>query len=198
MAIVLPIYAYGNPVLKKKAVKISADYPKLGELIENMFETMYNANGVGLAAPQVGLGIRLFLVDASPFAEDEEEDGEDLSYLEDFKKVFINPEIYEESGEDWGFTEGCLSIPDIREEVIRQPKIRIKYMDENFQEFDEEYEGFAARVIQHEYDHVEGILFTDKINPMRRRLLESRLKDIAKGKARPDYRMFIPGQKGRR
>lgn len=198
MAIVLPIYAYGNPVLKKEAEEISADYPKLGELIENMFETMYNANGVGLAAPQVGLGIRLFIVDASPFAEDEEEDGEDLSHLEDFKKVFINPEIYEESGEEWGFTEGCLSIPDIREEVMRQPKIRIKYMDENFQEYDEEYDGFAARVIQHEYDHVDGVLFTDKINPMRRRLLESRLKDIAKGKSRPGYRMFFPGQKGRR
>lgn len=196
MAIVLPIYAYGNPVLKKVAEDIGPDYPKLDELLENMFETMYQANGVGLAAPQIGLSIRLFIVDASPFAEDEEE-GEDLSHLKDFKKVFINPEIISEEGEEWGFTEGCLSIPEIREEVQRKPKIKIRYMDENFEEHEEEFDGFAARVVQHEYDHVDGVLFTDKISPLRKRLLAGKLRDISKGKLRGSYRMVYPGQKRR-
>ena len=192
---ILPIVAYGTPVLRKKAEDIDADYPKLKEILENMFETMYNAHGVGLAAPQVGLGIRIFIVDCTPFSEDEEEDN---AHLKGFKKVFINPQITDEDGEEWAFTEGCLSIPDIREDVKRQPNIKIQYFDENFKEHTETYDGLAARVIQHEYDHIEGVLFTDKINPMRRSLLRGRLQDITKGNVRVDYKMKFPAMNKRR
>lgn len=185
---ILPIIAYGTPVLKKVAEDIDKDYPGLQDLIANMWETMYEAHGVGLAAPQIGKSIRLFMVDCSPFAEDEE-DGEDNSHLKDFKKVFINAEILEEEGEEWGFTEGCLSIPEIREEVFRQEKVTIKYLDENFKEHVDTFDGFAARVIQHEYDHIDGILFTDHLKPFRRNLLSGRLTKIAKGNIDVGYRM---------
>lgn len=197
---VLPIVAYGSPVLKRMAEEIDQDYPKLKELIADMFETMYAANGVGLAAPQIGLSIRLFVVDASPFAEDPEDgdDAEEMKQLKDFKKVFINPIIEEEKGKEWPFKEGCLSIPEIREEVKRKPDIVISYYDENWELKEERYSGYAARVIQHEYDHVEGVLFTDRLHPLRRSLLKGRLDDIAKGKVDVDYKMkFNIKKKGR-
>lgn len=189
---ILPIVAYGDPVLKKKAKEITKEYPKFSELLENMFETMYNAQGVGLAAPQIGLPIRLFIVDASPFADDEELTEEESKVLEDFKKVFINAEIIEETGDEWGFTEGCLSIPDVREDVFRNETIKIKYLDENFKEHTEVYDGLAARVIQHEYDHIEGVLFTDKLSSLKKRLIKGKLTNISKGKITPDYKMRFP------
>lgn len=181
---ILPIVAYGDPVLKKKAVDITPEYPGLKELIQNMFDTMYKAQGVGLAAPQIGKSIRLFIVDATPFSEDGEH-----PELEGFKKVFINPIILEENGEEWPYQEGCLSIPKIREDVQRQPELVLSYYDENFKHYEESFDGMAARVIQHEYDHIEGILFIDKINPLRRRLLKGKLTDITKGKVDVAYRM---------
>ncbi len=195
---ILPIVAYGTPVLRKKAEDITPEYPGLTKLIADMFETMYGARGVGLAAPQIGKGIRLFIVDCAPFAEPDEEaeegetNGEVDPELANFKKVFINPVIIEETGTEWGFTEGCLSIPDIREEVKRKPDVVIEYLDENFQPQRGEYKGFAARVIQHEYDHIEGILFTDKINPLKRNLLRGRLSDITKGRVDVSYKMKFP------
>ena len=190
---ILSIVAYGDPVLKKMGVNIDKNYSKLSELIANMFETMYNAKGVGLAAPQVGKSIRLFIVDATPFSKDEE--NKDDVTLKDFKKIFINPRIIHEKGEEWSFNEGCLSIPKIREDVIRKPTIRVQYMDENFIAHEEEYKGLAARIIQHEYDHIEGKLFTDRINPLRKRLLKRRLSDISKGKVDIDYKMKFPLKK---
>ena len=187
----LPIVAYGDPVLKRKAVEIEENYPDLNKLIGDMFETMYSARGVGLAAPQVGLSIRLFVVDASPYAEDEEE-------LENFKKVFINPIMVEEKGESWNFNEGCLSIPEVREDIMRQESIRINYLDENWVEHEEEFSGLAARVIQHEYDHIEGKLFTDKLSPLRRAMLKSRLDSISKGQVHVDYKMRFPALKKKR
>lgn len=188
---ILPIVAYGTPVLKKKGTDITPDYPALDQLLENMWETMYGAHGVGLAAPQVGLGIRLFIVDASPFADDDELKAEEQEQLTGFKKVFINPQI-EESGEEWPFNEGCLSIPDVREDVYRQEEIQIRYWDENFKEHNETYTGLAARVIQHEYDHIEGVLFTDKLSPLKKRLIKGKLNNIAKGKIDVDYKMRFP------
>jgi peptide deformylase len=182
---ILPIIAFGDPVLKKVAEDIDTDYPELGQLIDNMFETMYNASGLGLAAPQIGLSIRLFIVDASPFSEDHPE-------LDGFVKVFINPIILEESGKKWDFNEGCLSIPDIREDVTRQPKILIEYYDENWDLQEKEFDGMAARVIQHEYDHIEGILFTDHLPALKRRMLKGRLKDITTGNIDVKYRMKHP------
>ncbi|WP_442796046.1 peptide deformylase [Pelobium manganitolerans] len=181
----LPIVAYGDPVLKKLATDIDQGYPNLKELIDNMFETMYAASGVGLAAPQIGLPIRLFVVDASPFADDE-------PALGNFKKVFINPVIEEESGEKWDFNEGCLSIPDIRENVSRHRDLKIKYYDEQFNLHEEAFTGLAARVIQHEYDHIQGKLFTDRISPLRKTMLKNRLDAIAKGAVRVDYKMRFP------
>lgn len=192
---ILPIVAYGDPVLKKKAKEIDKDYPKLDELIANMWETMYNAYGVGLAAPQVGLPIRMFMIDPAPFAEDEELSEEERAELKDMKKVFINPQIIEETGEEWAFSEGCLSIPDVREDVFRKPDITIEYYDENFEKHTEKYSGLAARVIQHEYDHIEGILFTDKLSSLKKRLIKSKLANISKGKIRVDYRMRFPNLK---
>ncbi len=189
---IFPIVAYGDPVLKKKAKDITKDYPNLSELIENMFETMYNASGVGLAAPQIGLPIRLFVIDAEPFADDEELSEEEVKTLKGFKKVFINATIAEETGEEWAFTEGCLSIPDIREDVFRNDTITINYLDENFVEHTEVYGGLAARVIQHEYDHIEGILFTDRLSSLKKRLIKGKLTNISKGKVNPDYRMRFP------
>lgn len=195
---ILPIVAYGDPVLKKKAKEIQEDYPNLKELLVNMFETMYAAHGVGLAAPQIGLPIRIFLVDTEPFSEDDELSEEDKSLLKGFKKVFINATILEETGEEWAFTEGCLSIPDIREDVFRNETITIRYWDENFTEHTETYDGLVARVIQHEYDHIEGILFTDKLSSLKKRLIKGKLSNISKGKVNADYRMRFPlAKKGR-
>jgi peptide deformylase len=190
----LPIVAYGDPVLRKKAEEIDEDYPNLKELIDNMFETMYGARGVGLAAPQVGLPIRIFVVDASPFAEDDEDEPGDPS-LVDFKKVFINPIIVEETGEKWAFNEGCLSIPDISEDVVRPENILINYLDENFEEHEVELTGLAARIVQHEYDHIEGKLFVDKLSPLKKAMLKSKLDSIAKGQVRVSYKMKFPQQK---
>lgn len=195
---ILPIVAYGDPVLKKKAVEIDKDYPKLEALIANMYETMYGASGVGLAAPQIGLAIRMFLVDTSPFAEDEDFSDEERAQLKEFKKTFINPIILEEEGDEWAFNEGCLSIPDVREDVFRQPKIKIQYQDEEFNTHVEEYDGLIARVIQHEYDHIEGVLFTDKLSSFKKRLLKGKLQNISKGKIRVDYRMRFPAMSKKR
>ena len=182
---ILPILAYGDPVLKKLAEEIDKDYPGLDKVIEDMYDTMYDAKGVGLAAPQVNKSIRLFLVDATPYAE------EDMD-LDGFKEVFINPVILEEEGTEWIFNEGCLSIPGIREDVKRKPKITVEYYDEDFNLKEKVFEGMAARIIQHEYDHVEGVLFTDRINLLRRRLFNGKLKNIAKGNVEVDYKMKFP------
>ncbi|MBD1259162.1 peptide deformylase [Maribacter polysiphoniae] len=192
---VLPIVAYGDPVLRKVGKEIEKDFPKLDELIENMWETMYNASGVGLAAPQIGLPLRLFIVDATPFAEDDDLTDAEQKTLEGFKKVFINAKIKEETGKDWAFNEGCLSIPDIREDVSRKDTITITYCDGNFKEHTETYDGVLARVIQHEYDHIEGILFTDKLSSLKKRLLKGRLANISKGKIKVEYRMRFPNMK---
>jgi peptide deformylase len=187
-----PIVAYGDPVLKRKAPAIEPDeYPHIKELVENMYETMYAARGVGLAAPQVGLSIRLFVVDCTPFADEEPD-------LKDFKKVFINAVVLEELGDEWAFNEGCLSIPDIREDVYRKPTIKMSYYDENWKHHEATFSGLSARVIQHEYDHIEGKLFTDRLNPLRKRLLEKKLNDISKGIVDVEYKMKFPAiKKGR-
>jgi peptide deformylase len=180
---ILPIVAYGDPVLKKRAADIEKNYPGLESLIENMYETMYNSNGVGLAAPQIGLSIRLFIVDGAPFEEEE---------VKDFKHVFINPVIKEESGEPWKFNEGCLSIPGIREDIQRKEEVRIEYYDENWKHHKKTLNGLAARIVQHEYDHIEGILFTDRISPLRKRVLKNKLADISRGDVDVDYKMRFP------
>jgi len=197
---ILPILAYGDPILKREAEEIEQNYPGLDQLIADMFETMYSASGVGLAAPQIGKSIRLFIVDGSPFAEDDDEEEDPRAEgMEEFKKVFINPIIEEEKGEDWGFNEGCLSIPKIREEVFRQEKIVISYYDQNWELKEETYEGYAARIIQHEYDHVDGILFTDHLSPLKKRLLTKRLQNISKGDIDVPYKMKFPlVKKGRK
>lgn len=189
---VLPIVAYGHPVLRKETEEITEDYPKLKEFIESMFETMYHANGIGLAAPQVGKSIRLFIVDATPFEDDEDLSEEERKLVSSFKKVFINARIIEETGDEWAFNEGCLSIPDVREDVFRQPEITLEYLDENFKKHTETYSGIVARIIQHEYDHIEGILFTDKLSPLKKRLIKSRLSNISQGKISVDYAMKFP------
>jgi peptide deformylase len=197
---ILPIVAYGDPVLKKEAEEIDKDYPNLSQLIEDMFETMYEASGVGLAAPQIGRSIRMFIVDGSPFAEKDEDEEEDprAKDMEDFKKVFINPIIEEELGAEWGFAEGCLSIPKIREEVIRKEKVRMSYYDENWNFHEEEFDGYKARIIQHEYDHIEGVLFTDHLSVLKKRLLTKRLANISQGVVNVDYKMKFPAiKKGR-
>lgn len=189
---VLPIVAYGDPILKKKAAAISEDYENLEGLIEDMWETMKNASGVGLAAPQIGRSIRLFVVDPSPFAENEDISEEEKEQLIRAKKAYINPVILEREGEEWAFAEGCLSIPGIHEDIFRPEKITIVYQDENFEEHTEEFDGLAARVIQHEYDHIEGILFTDKLSGLKKRLIKNKLKNIVKGKVDVEYRMRYP------
>jgi peptide deformylase len=196
---ILPIVAYGDPVLKKEADEITNEFPDLQKLIKDMYETMYHASGVGLAAPQIGKSIRMFVVDGSPFAEKDEDDEDEEEVpdpkavgIENFKKVFINPIIEEESGEEWGFHEGCLSIPKIREEVFRKEKIQVSYYDENWNFHEEAFEGYAARIIQHEYDHIDGILFTDHLSPLKRRLLTKRLQNISKGDVKVDYKMKFP------
>lgn len=180
---ILPILAYGDPVLRKKGTPINKDYPKLDELIANMFETMYASHGVGLAAPQVGKSINLFIIDTAAF-EDEAQ--------EPVKKVFINTEILEESGDEWEFEEGCLSIPGIRENVWREDTLRIRYQDEQFITFEETYTGIAARVIQHEYDHCMGKLFVDHLSELKKRLLKNKLLRISKGDVEVAYKMRFP------
>lgn len=190
---ILPIVAYGDPILKKECEEIDENYPNLKQLISDMFETMYKAKGVGLAAPQIGKNIRLFIVDGSPFAEDEEdEDDPRTEGIENFKKVFINPIIEEESGKEWPFQEGCLSIPKIRENVSRKPDITVSFYDENWELKEESYSGYAARIFQHEYDHIEGVLFTDYLSPLKRKLIQKKLNNITNGEIEIDYKMRFP------
>ncbi|MCP4802622.1 MAG: peptide deformylase [Bacteroidetes bacterium] len=189
---ILPIVAYGDSVLRKKASTIPSNYPNFKELIANMYDTMYNAEGVGLAAPQIGLPIRVFLVDASPFAEDESLSEDERETLKNFKCTFVNAELLIEEGDEWVFSEGCLSIPNIREDVFRKPKIKIQFQDEHFETYTKEFDGLLARVIQHEYDHIEGILFTDKISTLKKRLLKGKLKHISKGNVSVGYKMKFP------
>lgn len=195
---ILPIVAYGDAVLRKKADDIPEDYQKLDMLLANMYETMYGAFGVGLAAPQIGLPIRLFVVDTTPFAEDEDYSEDEQEEMKNFKRTFINAKILEESGDEWAFNEGCLSIPDVREDVFRKPKITIQYQDEHFVSHTENFDGLIARVIQHEYDHIEGILFTDKLSALKKRLIKSRLGNISKGNIDVDYKMRFPDMKKKR
>lgn len=194
---ILPIVGYGDPVLRKKAEDISKDDPNLKQIIADMYETMYNAYGVGLAAPQVGLSIRLFVIDTKPFSEDEDLTKEEQEQLAGFRKTFINPVITKEDGEEWGFNEGCLSIPEVREDVYRHERITIEYYDEDFNKQTEVYDGLRARVIQHEYDHIDGILFTDRISSLKKRLIQKKLQNIMEGKTRPDYKMKFFAKKGR-
>ena len=191
---ILPVIAYGDPVLRAECEEVE-EGTDMTSVLKDMRDTMHQASGVGLAAPQVGKSIRLFIVDASPFAEEEpenEEEAQNFEILKNFKKVFINPIIEEEKGKKWAFTEGCLSIPGIREEVIRENIVKISYFDEEWNFHEEEYTGIAARIIQHEYDHIEGVLFTDHLNPLKRRMLKRRLTDISKGEVSVTYRMKFP------
>lgn len=183
---IYPIVLYGDPVLKKKAIEIEHGSPEVKELSEDMFETMSSASGIGLAAPQIGKSVRMFVVDTSPLEEDEE----DI-----FKRVFINPEIITEDGKEWAFEEGCLSIPGVREDVVRHEKLHIRSFDENWVEHDEEFDGMKARIIQHEYDHLNGVLFTDFLSPLKKRLLKGKLANISKGKVDADYKVRIPIKK---
>ena len=194
---ILPIVGYGDPVLRKVCDDVTIEYPNLKEIIANMYDTMYNAYGVGLAAPQVGLPIRLFVIDTEPFSDSEDLTKEEQEQLKGFKQTFINAKMLKEEGEEWGFNEGCLSIPDVREDVYRNETITIEYVDENFNKKTEVYDGLIARVIQHEYDHIEGILFTDKISTLKRTLIKKKLQNIMDGKARPDYKMRFCNKKGR-
>lgn len=194
---ILPIVGYGDPVLRKVGAEISPEYPNLSELIANMYDTMYNAYGVGLAAPQIGLAIRLFIVDTEPFSESEDFSTEEQEQLKSFKKTFINAKILKEEGNEWAFNEGCLSIPEVREDVFRKERITIEYFDENFVKHTVVYDGLIARVIQHEYDHIEGVLFTDKISSLKKTLIKKRLQNIIDGKIFPDYRMKFFNKKGR-
>jgi len=185
---ILPVIAYGTPVLKYKAKEISSDYPALDQLISDMYETMYDASGVGLAAPQIGKSIRLFVIDTSPFDNDdfEKESGFEVTSL---KKTFINPVMIDEFGDNSSFEEGCLSIPNIRSKIDRKSEIKIKYQDESFVTYEENFSGILARVIQHEYDHLEGKLFTDKISPFKKKLIKGKLNNIMIGKVSVDYKM---------
>ncbi|MFM1828137.1 MAG: hypothetical protein RL624_378 [Bacteroidota bacterium] len=189
----LPIVAYGQSILRKVGVAIDASYPQLNELIADMWETMYKSNGVGLAAPQINKSIRLFVIDTIQIVEGfDEEDKKEYPNEKGVKKVFINAQIIEESGEEWAYNEGCLSIPKVREDVNRKKVVLIKYQDERFVEHTESFDGITARVIQHEYDHIEGKLFIDHITPLQKRLLKKKLDDISSGKVRVDYRMLFP------
>jgi peptide deformylase len=182
---IYPITVFGDPVLRKKAEPITKDFPNLKGFIENMFDTMYSSDGVGLAAPQVGQTIRIFVIDTNT-----DEEGEPAGIA----KAFINPVILEKYGDEWVLNEGCLSLPEIREDVLRPESVRIKYLDEDFNEYDEIYSGFTSRVIQHEYDHLEGVMFVDYLTPLKRRILKSKLTAITKGKVTPKYRIKIPGK----
>jgi peptide deformylase len=194
---ILPIIGYGDPVLRKVGESLTAEHPDLKETIANMYDTMYNACGVGLAAPQVGLALRLFVIDTTPFSDDEDLDDAEQKQLSGFKKTFINAKMIKEDGEEWSFNEGCLSIPDVREDVYRNERITIEYCEEDFVMKTEVFDGLIARVIQHEYDHIEGILFTDKISSLKKRLIQKKLKNILEGKTFQEYRMKFFGKKGR-
>ncbi len=185
---ILPVTAYGHPTLRKVAEEIDKDYPDLDQFVSNMFETMYSSDGIGLAAPQVNRSIRLFIIDGTPYADK-------MPEMQDFKKIFINPYILENSGEKVTMDEGCLSIPNIREDVERPSEVVIEYYDQDWELKEEKYTGFAARVIQHEYDHLEGIMFTDKISALRKTLIRRKLSDISKGKTNASYKMIFPIQK---
>ena len=191
---ILPIVAYGAAVLKQKAATVDLTDPALPALIANMWETMYASHGVGLAAPQVGQSLRLFVIDASPFADDEELDPEEAETLENFKEVFINPTLLSQFGEAWAFNEGCLSIPNVREDVYRKPTIELRYFNEQLEEQTRVLSGLAARVVQHEYDHIEGILFTDHLSALKKRLIKGKLQSIAKGNIDVDYPMRFPNE----
>jgi len=191
---IYPIYVYGTSILRKKTSNINKDFRGLGQLIEDMYETMRFSEGVGLAAPQIGLAIRLFVIDATGTGKEEEGFDENDEDLTDFKKTFINPKITRYWGETWTFNEGCLSIPELREDVDRPEKVKIQYYDEDFNFHDEEYDGVRARIIQHEYDHLEGILFVDKISPLRKRLIAGKLSAISKGKVDIHYKIKIPNK----
>ena len=195
---ILPIIAYGSNVLKVKASSVDTEDPNLNRLIADMWETMYNANGVGLAAPQIGESLRLFVIDASSFAQHEEFTPDEIKVLKDFKRVFINPKMIAETGEEWNFTEGCLSIPNIREDVSRKKEINIHFLDEQFKEQTLTLDGLAARIVQHEYDHIEGILFTDRLSPLKRRLLKGKLNNISKGNINSEYKMRFLAKKTRK
>ncbi len=194
---IIPIYGYGEPVLRKVGEEITPDYPNLAGIIDNMYDTMYNAYGVGLAAPQVGLAIRLFVIDTEPFSDSDDLSKEEQTQLKNFKQTFINAKMLKEEGDEWGFNEGCLSIPDVREDVYRNERITLEYCDENFNKKTEVFDGLIARVIQHEYDHIEGVLFTDKISTLKKTLIKKKLQNIMDGKAFPDYRMKFANKKGR-
>ena len=194
---ILPIIGYGDPVLRKLCDEITPQYPNLKMTVASMYDTMYNAYGVGLAAPQVGLGIRLFVIDTAPFSEDEDLSAAEQLQLKNFKRTFINAKMLKEEGAEWGFNEGCLSIPEVREDVYRHEKITIEYCDEDFNLKTEVFDGLIARVIQHEYDHIEGILFTDKISSLKKQLIKKKLQNIMEGKTQPDYKMKYIAKKGR-
>lgn len=183
---IYPVYVYGSPVLRKKAKEIVQDYEGLNQLIDDMFMTMYEADGIGFAAPQIGKSVRLIVIDGTRVED------EDNQTLKDFKKVIINPEILEEEGEEWLFNEGCLSIPNIREDISRKPRIRLQYFDEKFNFHDEYFDGIKARVIQHELDHLNGILFVDKIPAIKKKLINGKLNDISKGKTEVSYKIIHP------
>lgn len=182
---IYPVTVYGDPILRKKAALITKDFKDLKGFIQNMFETMYSSDGVGLAAPQVGQSIRIFVLDTTTDEEDEPAG---------IIKAFINPEIIEKTGDEWVLNEGCLSLPEIREDILRPENVRIRYFDEDFKEHEEIYGSFSSRVIQHEYDHLEGIMFVDYLNPLKKRMLKSKLTAISKGKVNPKYRIKIPGK----
>lgn len=190
---ILPIVAYGAPVLRKICEDISADYPNLNSIIENMWETMYNSNGVGLAGPQVNIPVRIFVMDSEQIFRDQDEDEKGI-YPDDpgYKGVFINAHIVELDGDDWSYNEGCLSIPKIREDIMRPETVTLKYVDENFKEHIKSFNGLTARIILHEYDHIDGKLFIDHLKPLKKTLLKRKLDDISKGKIRVDYRMIFP------
>ncbi len=185
---VYPIIVYGDPILRKRATAIPRNFKDLPVLIQDMFDTMHAAHGIGLAAPQIGKGIRIFIVDGTTL-EDEKED------MTGFKKVFINPEIMDEAGKEWEFEEGCLSIPNIRENVTRPETVRIRYRDETWEEKEEEYTGIKARIIQHEFDHLDGKLFIDYLTPLKKRMLKGKLTDISKGEVETEYRILAPQRK---
>ncbi len=187
---IIPIVAYGTPVLKQKAKEVEKTHENLKGLIADMFETMENAQGVGLAAPQIGKSIRLFIVDASGFAEDDDE--QKYQHLKDFKRVCINPKVISQGGEPWGYEEGCLSIPTVRAEIHRPEEITLQYFDENFKEKTETFSGIAARIVQHEYDHIEGVLFTDKVSALKKKLLKKKLSNVSKGNIKVSYKMKFP------
>lgn len=190
---VLPVVAYGHPVLRKMCEDITPEYPELAKLVQDMWETMYNSNGVGIAAPQINKAVRLFVIDTAQIVADfDDEDKRKYPNEQGIKQVFINAHKVEEYGDNWPYNEGCLSIPKVREDISRPAKVRLRYMDENFKEHEQTFDGITARVILHEYDHIDGKLFIDYLTPLKKRLIKKKLDDISNGKVRTDYRMLFP------